>query len=63
MKVEPRFKQEFSNTILGNSEWDLNQELREIINDNSLGKLLVRIKPRFNQEIKNQNLANLLVRI
>ena len=27
------------------------------------GKLLVRIKPKFNQEIKNQNLANLLVRI
>ena len=40
----------------------MNQELREIINDNSLGKLLVRIKPRFNQEIKNQNLANLLVK-
>ena len=33
------------------------------INDNSLGKLLVKIKPRFDQEIKNQNLANLLVRI
>ena len=31
------------------------------INDNSLGELLVRIKPRFDQEIKNQNLANLLV--
>ena len=41
----------------------MNQELREIINDNSLGKLLVRIKPRFNQEIKNQNLANLLVNL
>ena len=31
------------------------------INDNSPGKLLLRIKPIFNQEIKNQNLANLLV--
>ena len=62
MKIEPIFKQEFSNTILGNL-WDLNQELREIITDNSLGKLLVRIKPKFNQEIKDQNLANLLVRI
>ena len=38
----------------------LKQELREIINDNSLDKLLVRIKRKFNQEIKNQNLANLL---
>ena len=28
-----------------------------------IGKLLVRIKPKFNQEIKNQNLANLIVRI
>ena len=37
--------------------------IKEGINDNSLGKLLVRIKPRFNQEIENQNLANLLVRV
>ena len=28
-----------------------------------IGKLLVRIKPKFNQEIENQNLADLLVRI
>ena len=28
-----------------------------------IGKLLVRIKPKFNQEIKNQNLANLLVEL
>ena len=33
------------------------------INDSSLGKHLVRNKPRFNQEIKNQNLDNPLVRI
>ena len=39
------------------------QQEQTVINDNSLGKLLVRIKPRFNQEIKNQNLANLLVGI
>ena len=33
------------------------------INDNSLGKLLVKNEPRFNQEIKNHYLANLLVKI
>ena len=33
------------------------------ISDNSVGKLSERIKPRFNEEIKNQNLANVLVRI
>ena len=32
------------------------------INDNNLGKLLVRIKLKFNSAI-NQNLANTLVRI
>ena len=28
-----------------------------------IGKLLVRLKPKFNQEIKNQNLTTLLVEL
>ena len=34
--------------------------IKDDISDNSLGKPIVRMKPRFNQEIKNQNLANLV---
>ena len=41
----------------------LEPRIKGDVSDNSLGKLLKRIKPIFNQKIKNQNLANLLVRI
>ena len=63
MRIEQRFKQEFSNIILGNSYIDLNQELREISMTTVLVNISLRIKPRFNQKNNNQNLANLLVRI
>ena len=54
MRIEPRFKQEFSNTILDiESLLRFEPRIKGDINDNSLGKLLVRIKPRFNQQIKN----------
>ena len=41
----------------------LEPSIKGDINDKSLGKLLVRMEPRVNQVIKNQNLTNLLVRI
>ena len=41
----------------------LEPRTKDDISDKSVGKPSDRIKPRFNQKIQNQNVANLLVRI